>query len=68
MEFMEFKYKIGDLVYLKTDVQQEPRLVTGIIIRANDRISYYLSCGKDETHHYDFEISTKKDVLITSNN
>ena len=61
---MTFNYKIGDVVYLKTDIDQRARIVTGIIIRQNYLV-YKLSYNTDETDHYDIEISYEKDVLIT---
>jgi hypothetical protein len=61
------KFKIGDEVYLKTDTDQNCRLVTGINIRATS-ISYDLSCGVVESPHYDFEITAEKDVLKTTLN
>ena len=67
MMLIENKFNIGDEVYLKTDVDQNCRLVTGLTIRATS-ISYDLSCGVAESTHYDFEITIEKDVLKTSTN
>lgn len=61
------KFEIGDEVYLKTDIEQYCRIIIGMNISKVD-ISYTLSCGIVESTHYDFEISTEKDVLITSSN
>lgn len=57
------KFKLGETVYLITDNDQLPRLVTGYVVRPN-LISYYLSCGTVETSHYDFEISHDKNYNI----
>jgi hypothetical protein len=57
------KYKIGDMVYLKTDSDQKERMITGILVRQNNNYRYYLTCGTEETSHYDFEMSYKADVL-----
>ena len=62
------KYKIGDIVYLKTDLDQVERIVTGITIRPNNSFSYCLAFDTIETWHYDIEMSTEKDILkITTN-
>lgn len=67
MMLIDTKFKIGDVVYLQTDLDQQKRLITGINIRANS-IVYLVSCGTVESYHYDFEISSEVDVLITSTN
>lgn len=64
---LENKFNIAETVYLKTDQEQKPRLVTGLTVRQSE-ISYALSCGESETHHYDFEITIEKDVLKTTTN
>ena len=60
-------YKIKETVYLKTDKEQNKRIVSGIVVR-DTHLVYYLRCGHDETSHYDYEISKEIDVLITTNN
>lgn len=59
------KYKIGDIVYLKTDSEQLPRMVTGILIRPQNQIIYYLTLGAQETSHYELEITIDRDILKT---
>ena len=59
---MTYKYEIGDLVFLRTDVEQKERLVTGIQIRQKT-VLYGLACETEETWHYEFEISRSKDLL-----
>lgn len=65
--FIENKFNIGDFVYLKTDVDQKQRVITGINVRATG-ILYDVCQGSTSSWHYDFEMSEEKDVLITSNN
>ena len=60
-------YDIGDVVYLKTDDEQKERMITSIKIAPGCHI-YYLSCGDEESTHYDIEITTDKDILKTLNN
>jgi len=59
---LDNKFNIGDTVFLKTDTQQNERLVTGINIRQSG-ITFALSYGSNESWHYDFEISLEKDVI-----
>lgn len=58
-------FEIGNIVYLKTDSDQKQRIVTAIIVRHGGCYSYELSCGTEAKWHYEFEISTEKDVLTT---
>jgi hypothetical protein len=60
---MNTKFKIGDIVFLKTDSEQLPRIVTGILLR-NECYIYYLSNTITETTHYDFEISIEVNELV----
>lgn len=54
-------------MYLKTDINQQARIVTGIHIDDNS-ITYELSCGTEISRHFDFEITEEKDILIATNN
>jgi hypothetical protein len=53
------KYDFGDIVYLKTDIEQLPRMITGFILRQKS-ISYYCSCGTIESAHYDYELTSER--------
>lgn len=57
---LENKYNLGDLVYLKTDVDQELRMVTAIQVCLDKGMIYSLSLGANETKHYELEISKTK--------
>lgn len=59
---IENKYEIRQTVYLKTDKEQEPRIVSGIRI-CPDTLIYILSFGTNTSEHYDFEISAEKDLI-----
>lgn len=61
------RFNLKQTVYLKTDTDQKPRIVTGILVKPSDLL-YELSCGADNSNHFDFEISKEKDVLISSDN
>jgi len=60
------KYNIGQVVYLRTDIEQDARIITGITMRYSGVI-YLLTCETLETPHYDFEFSTTRNQLITLN-
>lgn len=64
----ETRYKIGDVVYLKTDVEQLPRLVTGILMRHKGFVWYYLAQGITETCHTEIEISPEKNIVFQFQN
>ena len=59
---MTVKYSIGQIVYLKTDEDQSPRMVTGIHLRPGSA-AYSLSYGTSESTHYEIEIMKCKDEL-----
>lgn len=48
----ELKYLIGQTVYLRTDSEQIPRLITGIGLRPDMAVTYCLVHGTVETWHY----------------
>lgn len=64
---IENKFKLKQVVYLKTDQDQKPRIVTSITIKPNDLL-YEVSCGSDASDHFDFEMSAEKDVMISTTN
>ena len=59
----EAEFEFGELVYLKTDIDQHQRIVTGHSVRGNT-VRYELSCGTQETYHLKIEISREKNVLL----
>jgi hypothetical protein len=67
MMVLDNKFEIEQTVYLKTDIEQKERIVTGFYVR-NTSITYGLSCGTEETFHYDFEITVNVNILKRTNN
>ena len=63
----KINFNIGDYVYLKTDVDQHKRIVTGYTVRFNE-VTYLLNLGEDESTHYELEISSEIDILLKSMN
>ena len=61
------EYEIGQIVFLKTDCDQKPRICTGYLVD-DTSVLYRLQCGTTYDYHYSMEIAVEKDVLITSTN
>lgn len=59
----KLKFEIGQTVYLKTDIEQRKRLVTGYKVRPNI-VMYYLSFGMEESQHFEIEISDTEDIIL----
>lgn len=57
------KYDIGQIVFLITDPEQLPRIVTRLIVNMNT-VLYDLSCGMEMSAHYDFEMSEEKTIVV----
>lgn len=51
------EYTFGDIVYLKTDLNQEQWIVTDIELRPKGLCVYTIACGSSTYTAYDFEIS-----------
>jgi len=62
MIVIENRYKIGEIVYLKTDIDQYPRIVQAFYITIKE-IMYELICGTARSTHYDYEISKDKNMM-----
>jgi hypothetical protein len=56
------KFNIEDIVYLKTDEGQKPRIVVQISARKNDLL-YELNLGSSGSWHNEFEITSEKNIL-----
>lgn len=57
------KFDIGQCVYLKTDPDQNARIITSIIVNKYDLI-YEMIYSTSVSRHYDFEISETKNELV----
>jgi hypothetical protein len=60
---VESKYNLGDIVYLKTDKEQNPRMITSIAVRPLG-CTYELSLSTTVSWHYDFEFSLEENVIF----
>ena len=56
------KFALGQIVFLKTDDEQEEYIVTGFIIRQGN-IAYGISIATTESFHWDFELNAEIDEL-----
>lgn len=58
------RYELEQLVFLKTDPDQYPRMVIEIGKDITGAIKYVLACGSDEpTAHYEAEIQDERSIL-----
>jgi hypothetical protein len=60
---MTLKFSIGEIVYLRTDVEQLPRMVISAEVGIG-WVIYSLASGVNTSRHYDFEIIRERDILI----
>lgn len=58
------KYDFGQIVYVKTDTNQDPRQIIGVQGTADGGILIKLTTASDVTWHYECEISEEKDTLL----
>ena len=56
---IENYFSIRDMVYLKHDIEQKPRMITAIVMQENG-IMYELISGCEVSNHFGFEIQTEK--------
>ncbi len=61
------KFDHGDVVYLKTDKDQLPRIVFCLKVFPNE-ILYELAAGTTCSTHYEFELSKEVNVLLNTTN
>ena len=59
---MTTEFEIGQMVYLKTDIYQHERIVTGVHIRELG-VVYDLAFGVEYSEHFGFEISKEENTL-----
>ena len=59
MMIIDNDFNIEDIVFLKHDVEQKPRMIYAITITKSD-IMYELISGTEVSTHYSFELSKDK--------
>ena len=63
---LKVRYRIGDIVYCRSDVDNRLRVVTGYIIR-KQMIIYIVSMDGSESYFYDFELISENEQLMGLN-
>ena len=58
---IENDFNIKDVVFLKHDIEQHPRMITAIIIQENG-IMYECISGMEVSNHYSWELQTQKNI------
>jgi N-formylglutamate amidohydrolase len=62
------KFNYGQVVYVKTDINQDPRQVIGVQGTADGGMLIKLTIDGDASWHYECEITEDKDIMLTMNN
>lgn len=62
------KFKLGEMVYLKTDPEQMARIIISLQISVDGGLLYKLAIGMSEQWHYEAEISRDRDVVLVTQN
>lgn len=57
---MKPQYKPEEIVFLKTDPEKLPRMITAYKVTKND-ITYECVCGTNLSWHYDIELSRDRE-------
>ena len=67
MMVIDNKFEFGQVVYLKTDKEQLPRMVVRMSVKPSE-ILYCIATGSTETWHLEFEIAEEINVLMQTSN
>jgi hypothetical protein len=62
------QFELGEIIYLKTEVEQLPRIIIGIQICADGGLIYKCSQGTEVDWHYEIEMSDTLDILLKTSN
>jgi len=63
---IKVKYRIGDVVYSRSDIEDRVRFVTGYLVRKGALI-YIVSLEGQETFYYDFELISDNEKMFGNN-
>jgi len=58
------RFDYGQIVYVKTDIEQDPRQVIGVQGTADGGMLIKLSTDGNVSWHYECEITEEKDILL----
>jgi hypothetical protein len=59
----KIEFNLDEIVYLKSDQEQVPRIINGILLSQGGCL-YSLSCGEHDSWHYGNEITRTKNLLF----
>ena len=62
------KYDIGDMVYVRTDVNQIPNIVIAITIYSDTYHTYKINSMDNCSDYRDYEISNEEDISLKVKN
>jgi hypothetical protein len=57
-------FDLGEIVYIKTDPEQLPRIITAIMQRVDGGMSYQLSQGEIYSFQYEVELSREQNMEL----
>ena len=60
---VEVPFQFGETAYIKHDIEQLPRMVTGLSLRSNGWV-IELSQGLDVSSHWEFEVSRDENQSV----
>ena len=58
------KFELGQIVWVKTDVDQAPCIVTAIIFTVDGGLLYEVVAGRTKAQHYEAEIHHEPNQLL----
>ena len=64
----ENKYQLGDKVFLRTDIKQFARMITGIRFISGGSILYDIVIDTESSCHHESELSSERDVILATSN
>jgi hypothetical protein len=62
------RFDFGQIVYVKTDIAQDPRQIIGVQGTADGGMLIKLSTDGDVTWHYECEISNDRNTVLAMSN
>lgn len=62
LKTIEVEFDLKEMVYVKTDEKQLPRIIQGYLIYPGE-IKYFVCLNENANYFYDFELSREKSFL-----
>jgi len=60
------EFEMGEIVYLKTDPEQRPRQIVGLILSIDGGMLYKCVAGLEVDLHFEAELSRDKDMVLVT--